>query len=122
VRACIHRDGESFLDEDIDGGREAGGVLCQPEEFAFLLICEVRRNQAPVVDAFYIRIETEEFHSTGRQDDSFASSQLNPASIAVGLNATFQYRDKKIHILSACPMPPAWQIDGASKHVEIAPA
>jgi hypothetical protein len=119
---CIHGDGESLLDEDIDGCRDAGGVLCQTDEFAFLLICEARLNQAPVVDAFYIRIETEEFHSTGRQDDSFARSQLNPASIAVDLDAAFQYRDKKIHILSACLMPSAWQINGASKHVEIAPA
>ena len=72
VRPGIHRYGESFLDEDVDGSRNGRGMACRAQEVAFGPVCEARRNLAPVVDSPPIRIETEEFHSTGWQDDSFA--------------------------------------------------
>jgi hypothetical protein len=75
-----------------------------------------------VVDGSHIPIKTEELHSTGRQDDSFALSKLDMASIAVDRDAALQNHDEKIHILLARAVPPAWQIDGPSKHVEIVSA
>jgi hypothetical protein len=75
-----------------------------------------------VVDGSHIPIKTEELHSTGRQDDSFALSKLDSASIAVDRDAALQNRDEKMHILPAWAVPTTRQVDGASKHVEIVSA
>jgi hypothetical protein len=75
-----------------------------------------------VVDGTHIPIKTEELHSTGRQDDSFALSKLDSASIAVDRDAALQNRDEKIHILPSQAVPPAWQVNSPSKHVEIVSA
>lgn len=83
-------------------------------------LCDARRDLTPVVDGSHIRIKTEKFHSTGRQDDSFPGSKLDPVPIAVDRDATLLNRDQKMHILPSRAVPTTRQIDGPSKHVEIA--
>jgi hypothetical protein len=51
-----------------------------------------------------------------------ALSKLDLPAIAVDLDAAFQNRDEKIHILPSRAVPPAWKVDSPSKHVEIVSA
>ena len=92
------------------------------KDFAFVPVCQFRRNLAPEVETFHIRMETVELQPSGRQDDSLARLNLNPASIVVDLDAALQNRDEKIHILPSWAVPTARQVDGSSKHVEIVSA
>jgi hypothetical protein len=75
-----------------------------------------------VVDAFHIRIKTEELDSTVRQDDSFAYSKPHVATAAVDCDAALQNCDEKIIGCPSRAMPSTWQIESPSEHVEIIPA
>jgi hypothetical protein len=51
-----------------------------------------------------------------------ALSKLDLPAIAIDRDPAFQNRDEKIHILSARAVPPARQVDGSPKHMEIVSA
>jgi hypothetical protein len=51
-----------------------------------------------------------------------ALSKLDLPAIAIDHDAAFQNRDEKIHILPSRAVPPARQVDGSPKHMEIVSA
>ena len=57
--------------------------------------CEVRRNLAPVVDAFHILIKTKELKASGRKNHSFPYSKVDVATVAVDRDTTLQNCDEK---------------------------
>jgi len=105
MRSRNHRNRETFIDQDMDGRRHGCGISSPAHQGSLRLVWNAGLDLTPCVDGSHIRIKTEEFQATGRQDHALALSKLDMPPIAIDRDAAFQNGDEKMIILSARAMP-----------------